>query len=238
MCTHEHRTLLTVVPVTAQLPLSLQNLVVENVAIGECAFRPPSPASQLQGASPAGNPPASNSNRPVCYFTPPNRTICFRGIETKRFQAGGKFNLTRWLILCDWPMKTFDPLVLSRLVPRIERLAVTGRILQRLAHDFPALPYLRMVNITGTRLNHTGMNAFYELERLQVLNLRGNELEQIQPYRFRSGHVEVYLQGNLWNCTNDMIWLLKEQSRQYVDKPTLVCKDWKYTGRPVLTAME
>uniref|UniRef100_A0A182QPU0 SRCR domain-containing protein n=1 Tax=Anopheles farauti TaxID=69004 RepID=A0A182QPU0_9DIPT len=221
--------------VTAQLPLSLQNLVVENVAIEECAHRA-SPSLHLPGATSGAS--TYNSNRPACYFTPPNRTVCFRGIEMKRFQAGGKFNLTRSLILCDWPMRTFDPLVLRRLAPRIERLAVTGRMLQRLEHDFPAFPYLRMVNITGTRLNHTSVSAFYELDRLQVLNLRGNELEQIQPYRFRSGHVVVYLQGNLWNCTNDMIWLLREQSRQYVDKPTLVCKDWKYTGRPVLTAME
>uniref|UniRef100_A0A1S4GP63 SRCR domain-containing protein n=2 Tax=Anopheles gambiae TaxID=7165 RepID=A0A1S4GP63_ANOGA len=239
-------TLLTIPPGTnAQLPLSLQNLVVENVAIEECASPARSATHSSQPHAPHSSSSSSSSNtanlhsnRPACVFTPPNRTVCYRGFETKRFQAGGRFNLTRRLVLCDWPLKSFDPLVLARLVPRIERLAITGRMLQRLAHDFPPLPYLRMVNITGTRLNHTGVNAFYELERLQVLNLRGNELEQIQPYRFRSGHVEVYLQGNLWNCTNDMIWLLKEQSRQYVDKPTLVCKDWKYTGRPVLTAME
>ncbi|KFB48210.1 AGAP005417-PA-like protein [Anopheles sinensis] len=223
------RTVLPMSPsVLAQLPLSLQNLVVENVAIEECSLR--------NHATVAGG--SLHNGRPHCYFTPSNRTVCFRGIDTKRFGAGGRFNQTRQLILCDWAARSFDPLVLARLVPKLERFALTGRGLQRLAHDFPALPFLRMVNITGTRLNHTGVSTFYELSQLQVLNLRGNELEQIQPYRFRNGNVQVYLQGNLWNCTNDMIWLLKEQSQQYVDKPTLVCKDWKYTGRPVLTAME
>ncbi|XP_058054177.1 protein singed wings 2 isoform X1 [Anopheles bellator] len=210
--------------VTAQLPLSLQNLVVENVAIEECSTRPPLPNS-------------IGVHRPVCQFAPPDSTVCFRGIDMKRIEAIGKANQTRQLILCDWAVRTFDPSVLTKL-PRLERFALTGRSLQRLAHNFPPLAYLRMVNITGTRLNQTDADAFYDLEQLQVLNLRGNELEQIEQYRFRSGHVEIYLQGNLWNCTNDMIWLLRERSEQYVDGPSWVCKDWKYTGRPVLTAME
>ncbi|XP_050098207.1 protein singed wings 2 [Anopheles aquasalis] len=221
---------LTVLPMgtVAQLPLSLQNLIVENVAIEECALRP-----ALTGTQQYGN------NRPFCDYSVPNRTVCFRGIDTKKLQTGGaKLKQTKQLILCDWATRTFDPLILTKLVPQLERFALTGRTLQRLVHHFPPLSKLRELNITGTRLNHTDANTFYELEQLKVLNLRGNELEQIQQYRFLSDHVDIYLQGNTWNCTNDMIWLLRERSDQYVDKPSWVCKDWKYTGRPVVTAME
>lgn len=170
----------------AQLPLSLQNLVVENVAIEECALRP-----AFTGAPQYGN------NRPFCDYTVPNRTVCFRGIDTKKLQTvGAKLLHTKQLILCDWPTRTFDPLILTKLVPHLERFALTGRTLQRLVHHFPPLSKLRELNITGTRLNHTDANTFYELEQLKVLNLRGNELEQIQQYRFLSDHVDIYLQGN------------------------------------------
>ncbi|XP_062549946.1 protein singed wings 2-like [Armigeres subalbatus] len=206
----------------AELPLSLKNLAIENIAIEEC----------------------SNQQRlfeahPRCYFDEPNKTVCFRGIENRRIRHfRARYNRNTELILCHWPWKSFDPYDLAELTPNIEKFSIMGEHLWTLKEDFPPLPYLWAINITGTKLNFTRNTTFSELTALRQVNMRGNALVRVVPLEFSSEHVDVFLHGNPWNCTNDMIWLLEEQSGFYADKSTLVCKDWKYTGRPVLTAME
>ncbi|XP_053687840.1 protein singed wings 2 [Sabethes cyaneus] len=208
----------------AELPMSLKNLAVENVDITECS-------DAVRGYVP---------NKPHCYFKQDaGSLVCFRGMDSRRTsQNRALSNRTRQLILCQWPAGSFDPRELLDVVPNMETFAITGDSLWKLKGDFPAFPYLRAINITGTKLNYTRDSAFQQLPDLKLLNMRGNALVQIVPFKFQSSHVEIYLQGNPWNCTNDMIWLLEEQSGFYVDKSTLVCKDWKYTGRPMMMAME
>ncbi|XP_055610228.1 protein singed wings 2 [Uranotaenia lowii] len=211
--------------VSTELPMSLQNLVVENVVIPECIH--------------PGRVNVSNDQQQHCYFEPGSKTICFRGLDSRRIiHIRGRFNRTTELILCQWPFKYFDPRDLAELVPNLERLAITGDELKLLKNDFPPLPNLWAINITGTKLNATRSEAFLQLPALRRLNLRGNALVSIVPFQFQTDHVDVYLQGNPWNCTNDMIWLLEDQSGLYADKHSLVCKDWKYTGRPMMVAME
>ncbi|XP_058834711.1 protein singed wings 2 [Topomyia yanbarensis] len=207
----------------AELPMSLKNLVVENVDIPEC-----SEPTRMHVAG-----------KPRCYFEQASKTICFRGIDSRIMpHSRALFNQTRQLILCQWPSTSFDPRELLDLVPHVEKFAITGTTLWKLKNDFPQLLNLKMINITGTKLNVTEAGIFQQLPALRVVNMRGNALVRIVPYNLQSKHVEIYLQGNPWNCTNDMIWLLEEQSGIYTDKHSLVCKDWKYTGRPMTTAME
>ncbi|XP_029725600.1 protein singed wings 2 isoform X1 [Aedes albopictus] len=206
----------------AELPLSLKNLAIENIAVSECS-----------------DPERLFEALPQCYFDHPNKTVCFRGIENRRLRHfRARFNRTAELILCHWPWRSFNPNELVELTPNIEKLSITGESLWTLKGDFPMLPYLRAINFTGTKLNFTSNSTFRELPALRQVNMRGNALVQVAPFEFSSDHVDIFLHGNPWNCTNDMIWLLEEQSGFFADKSTLVCKDWKYTGRPVLTAME
>ncbi|XP_058462373.1 protein singed wings 2 [Malaya genurostris] len=208
---------------TAELPMSLKNLAVENVEITECS----------------DSARAHVSSKSRCSFEQNGKTVCVRGLDSRmNLHNRELFDQTTELILCQWPSVSFDPRELLSLVPNVEKFAITGPILWKLKNDFPALPNLRAINITGTKLNFTKASIFQQLPALRLVNMRGNALVQIVPYQLQNKHVEIYLQGNPWNCTNDMIWLLEEQSGFYTDKSSLVCKDWKYTGRPVTTAME
>ncbi|XP_055631956.1 protein singed wings 2 isoform X2 [Toxorhynchites rutilus septentrionalis] len=203
--------------------MSLKNLAVENVAIGECSDHTRYNIS---------------AKHHHCFFEQTLRTVCFRGLDYRRtLHSRGRFSRTKELILCNWASSVFDPRELLELVPNVEKLSITGEKLWSLKGDFPSLVNLWAINITGTKLNVTREFVFYNLPALRQLNMRGNELVKITPFKFQSEHVDIYLQGNPWNCTNDMIWLLEEQSGFYADKSTLVCKDWKYTGRPMMTAM-
>ncbi|XP_039451179.1 protein singed wings 2 isoform X2 [Culex pipiens pallens] len=211
-------------PTVAELPMSLKNLAVDNVIIAECSD--PARLRMFEG-------------KQHCSFEPGGRTVCFRGLDTRRtLHSQGRFNRTKELILCDWPTQRFDPRELAELVPNVEKFAITGERMWMLKYDFPPLMNLWAINITGTKLNQTRASSFQRLPALRQLNMRGNALVEIVPFVFRSAHVDIYLQGNPWNCTNDMIWLLEERSGFYADKSLLVCKDWKYTGRPMVTAME
>lgn len=242
-----------VLPLEAELPMSLKNLAVENVAIEECSDH-----SRFN----------VSAKHHHCFFLQNLKTVCFHGWDFRRtLHSRGRFSRTRELILCNWAKSSFDPRELIEWVPNVEKFAITGENLWTLKGDFPSLANLWAINITGTKLNLTKAFAFHNLPALRQLNLRGNELVKIVPFQFQSEHVDIYLQGeftsiwsncsslvvedtqqfsnncwksftgNPWNCTNDMIWLLEEQSGFYTDKSTLVCKDWKYTGRPMMTAM-
>ncbi|XP_055529354.1 protein singed wings 2 isoform X2 [Wyeomyia smithii] len=203
--------------------MSLKNLAVENVVVTECS---------------ESKPPHINSKH-HCSIKQDARMVCFHGLDSRKtLHNRALFNRTRELILCQWAASSFDPRELLDFVPNVENFAITGENLWKIRGIFPVLPNLRAINITGTKLNYTGETVFQQLPALKVLNMRGNALVQIVPFKFQTNDVEIYLQGNPWNCTNDMIWLLEEQSGFYVDKSLLVCKDWKYTGRPMMMAME
>lgn len=163
----------------AELPLSLKNLAIENIAVSECS-----------------DPERLFEALPQCYFDHPNKTVCFRGIENRRLRHfRARFNRTAELILCHWPWRSFNPNELVELTPNIEKLSITGESLWTLKGDFPMLPYLRAINITGTKLNFTSNSTFRELPALRQVNMRGNALVQVAPFEFSSDHVDIFLHG-------------------------------------------
>ncbi|KAL1376391.1 hypothetical protein pipiens_016917, partial [Culex pipiens pipiens] len=167
-------------PTRAELPMSLKNLAVDNVIIAECSD--PGRLRMFEG-------------KQHCSFEPGGRTVCFRGLDTRRtLHSQGRFNRTKELILCDWPTQRFDPRELAELVPNVEKFAITGERIWMLKYDFPPLMNLWAINITGTKLNQTRASSFQRLPALRQLNMRGNALVEIVPFVFRSAHVDIYLQ--------------------------------------------
>lgn len=163
----------------AELPLSLKNLAIENIAISEC-----SDTARLFEA------------KSQCYYDQTSKTVCFRGMDNRRIRhSRARLNRTTELILCHWPWKSFDPKELTDWTPNLEKLSIMGENLWMLKADFPPLPNLRAINITGTKLNFTRVSTFRELPALRQLNMRGNALVQVVPYQFESDHVDVFLHG-------------------------------------------
>ena len=50
--------------------------------------------------------------------------------------------------------------------------------------------------------------------------------------------VNVYLEGNAWNCTKNLKWMAFDEAKfEIMDKNRLNCTDQKYKGRPIVTVM-
>ena len=77
---------------------------------------------------------------------------------------------------------------------------------------FEDLPKVRIINLTKNCLQEIQLGAFGNLQHLTTLDLSYNFLETIPGEDIiqlsRSSLKELYLEGNQWNCSCEMVWIL------------------------------
>jgi hypothetical protein len=102
---------------------------------------------------------------------------------------------------------------------------------------------LQFINITQTELKTIKGNFFSELPAIRGIDLRSNQLNIIEKLHLSADHegvVKLYLQHNLWNCSQSKIikWIaLNDPKFDFIDRKKLNCSDSKFNKRPLVTVM-
>ena len=88
---------------------------------------------------------------------------------------------------------------------------------------FYDLPEVKIINLTRNCLQEIQSGAFHNLPHLTTLDLSHNFLEAIPGEDIielsRSSLKELYLEGNWWTCSCEMVWILVLNTSIVVDSP-------------------
>uniref|UniRef100_A0A1A9WC71 CCZ1/INTU/HSP4 first Longin domain-containing protein n=1 Tax=Glossina brevipalpis TaxID=37001 RepID=A0A1A9WC71_9MUSC len=147
------------------------------------------------------------------------------------------------IIFCNWPERYFNPITTLQTLPNVKFLSIEHGPMKEILYQFPEMFYLQSINISWTDLSYIGPKTFKHVYTLRVLDLRWNQLMQLDSPLILSKTVEFfYLNGNdlgnPWNCTRNLKWLLTSDKGYIVtDRRDLLCYDRKYKERHLLTVM-
>ncbi|EDW01281.1 protein singed wings 2 [Drosophila grimshawi] len=152
----------------------------------------------------------------------------------------GKVFPAQQMLLCGWPKVDFNPLGELLKFPKLRSLTIEYSGFIKFALDFPDMNQLQAINISWTNLSHISARTFKRLHALQVLDLRWNQLIQLDgPLILPRSFQQLYLAGNPWNCTRNFKWILlqPEKGRLVADREELICTDRKYKERQMILVM-
>jgi len=170
------------------------------------------------------------------------RVTCSGGLHGK-FLVGPRRQV-RELTLCHWPESTFDPHVIQSRFPELRNLTLMDSEITRVKDFGGDFKELQELNVSGLRLDAIADSTFARLKKLRVLDLRNNKLRQLQQSALAAPPdlQEVYLSGNPWDCSADLMWLVDEErnssvAHRIVDRNAMICNNETYPKKPVLPIM-
>ncbi|XP_055372746.1 protein singed wings 2 [Condylostylus longicornis] len=164
---------------------------------------------------------------------------CFGGMANVHVMNPSKVKKIEELILCGWPNETFDPQLILPQFPKIRYLKIEHGQLTYIPKAFPELHHLKSINISWTNLSNIQQNLFKKLHNLKELDLRWNHLDFIEyPLTIPETFQHLYLDGNPWNCTKNLEWILNPINKdRIVDRELLFCADKLYRSRHLMTVL-
>lgn len=170
------------------------------------------------------------------------RVTCSGGLHGK-FLTGTRRQV-RELTLCKWPNSTFDPEVIQYRFPELRNLTLMDSDITTVMDFGGDFRELEDLNISGVRLPSIEDSTFSSLKKLRVLDLRNNSLRQLQQSALTAPLAlqQVYLSGNPWHCSADLMWLVDEGqnssvAHRIVDRDKMICSNETYPKKPVLPIM-
>lgn len=170
------------------------------------------------------------------------RVTCSGGLHGKFLN--GTRRQVRELTLCHWPDSTFDPEFIHSRFPELRNLTLTDSKITRVKDFVGNFKELQELNVSGLRLDAIADSTFASLKKLRVLDLRNNKLRQLQQGALAAPPAlqEVYLSGNPWDCSADLMWLVDEErnssvAHRIVDRNAMICNNETYPKKPVLPIM-
>ncbi|XP_032678320.1 protein singed wings 2 [Odontomachus brunneus] len=178
---------------------------------------------------------------PECDFAESRqRLVCFNGLQDKWKARNENIQV---LVLCEWPIATFNPQEVLRTFTRLRKLTLANSNLTQLSTTFPIeMAVLEKINVIGTKLRILLRNVFSNLRALRILDLRNNALEEINITTIDVPTLkQLYLAGNPLRCTEDTAWILDSTegsvASRVVDRDKLLCAA-PYDGRPLVPVVE
>ncbi|XP_023702486.1 protein singed wings 2 isoform X2 [Cryptotermes secundus] len=187
-------------------------------------------------------PPDTKCKRYILDASKNLRVACSGGLHGK-FLTGVRRQV-RELTLCHWPNSSFDPQIIQFRFPELRNLTLRDSDVSQLKEFGGELKELQELNVSGLRLDSVVDSTFSRLKKLRVLDLRGNNLKQLGHSVLASPPAlrEVFLSGNPWDCSNDLMWLVDEgrnesMARRVVDRDKMICNNETYPKKPVLPIM-
>lgn len=155
----------------------------------------------------------------------------------KYFNSKPKLERIESLVVCQDTHNDFD-VNLLKYFSGLKNLMIADSAIQHFNNRMPKLDNLIFINISRTQLRSIKSDFFSNLSAIQLIDLRYNQLKYIERPVFHSDHVNLYLYGNLWNCTRNLKWIVPGDSHyDVIDNNRLMCSDPKYRSRPVVLVM-
>ncbi|XP_003488294.1 protein singed wings 2 [Bombus impatiens] len=182
----------------------------------------------------------SNTSTECNFKEEDHRLVCFHGLEDK-WKTGDENVLT--LVLCYWPLTTFDPQNVLQGFPSLKKLTIREGNLTKLVSSFPnESRSIEKLEITGTKLRKLPENTFVNLSNLKSLDFRNNSFSEIDVETFNISSLHyIYLSGNPLKCTEDTKWILNKETgslgHKIADKEHLRCTV-PYDGRSLIPVVE
>lgn len=182
----------------------------------------------------------SNTSAECNFEEHDHRLVCFHGLEDK-WKTGGEN--VRMLVICYWPMTTFDPQDVLQGFSTLKKLTIKNGNLTKLTSPFSnESRSIEKLEVTGTKLKELPENVFINLSNLKTLNFRHNSLSEIDVETFNIPSLHhVYLFGNPLKCTENMKWILNGEKdslgHKIADKEHLRCTV-PYDGRALIPVVE
>ncbi|XP_020290611.1 protein singed wings 2 isoform X2 [Pseudomyrmex gracilis] len=169
------------------------------------------------------------------------RLVCFEDIKNE-WKAKAKD--ADVLIVCEWQRAVFNPQEVLRGFTSLRELAIAKSAnLIRMPTAFPTeMEHLENITVTDTKLRTIRKDAFSNLPCLKCLDLRNNDVEEIDVTAVNENVLErLYLSGNPLRCTEDTAWILNSSegsvASKVVDKDKLLCAA-PFDRRPLVPVVE
>ncbi|KAG5680121.1 hypothetical protein PVAND_009646 [Polypedilum vanderplanki] len=146
------------------------------------------------------------------------------------------------LIVCYHNSSTFDANLLKYFI-KLKNLFIGYSSFNQFINKLPRLESLSFINITRNELMTLKGDFFSDLPSVNTIDLRYNQLQLVEKIQINSNTnstVQIYLYGNLWNCSQAKIikWIAGSDLKyDVVDKKKLNCSDHKFRARPLYTVM-
>ncbi|CAD1471132.1 unnamed protein product, partial [Heterotrigona itama] len=169
----------------------------------------------------------ANSNKSAeCNFKEhDHRLVCFHGLEDKWKTGGEK---VRTLVICYWPMTTFDPQDVLQGFSTLEKLTIKNGNLTRLTSPFlNEFRSIEKLEVTGTKLKELPGNVFVNLSNLKILDFRNNSFSEIDVETFNIASLHHWI----LNRGKDSL------GHKIADKEHLRCTV-PYDGRALIPVVE
>lgn len=138
------------------------------------------------------------------------------------------------LILCYWPLTSFDPQDILQGFPSLKKLTIRKGNLTKLTSPFPnesrlievwllnslraifvfqliqEIPFFQKIEITETTLKELPKNTFINLLNLKIIDLRNDSFPEIDVETLNIPSLRhIYLSGktikHLWSFSSDLI---------------------------------
>ncbi|KAK2864301.1 hypothetical protein Q7C36_003455 [Tachysurus vachellii] len=110
----------------------------------------------------------------------------------------------------------------------LTNLALEQNLFSTIPHGLPES--LVRLDLKGNLITTIQERALMPLKRLQVLNLRNNRLSSLPAMRLLPRLRILYLDGNRWNCTCDLLKVKRELLARDVDLSTEFCAEPLYSS--------
>ncbi|KAG7316373.1 hypothetical protein KOW79_019914 [Hemibagrus wyckioides] len=143
-------------------------------------------------------------------------------IQEVTYQQLSGLRQLKHLFLENNTIRQFEPNTLRDCI-HLTNLALEQNLFSTIPHGLPES--LVRLDLKGNLITTIHERALKPLKRLQVLNLRNNRLSSLPAMSLLPRLRTLYLEGNLWNCTCELLKVKRELLARDVDMSTEFCTE-------------